>query len=59
MKQLDYGAGYRYPHDFENQFTQENYLPEKISEHKYYTPGNNKRENEINQKLKNWWPNKY
>lgn len=59
MKQLDYGAGYKYPHDFENQFTQENYLPEKISEHKYYTPGNNKRENEINQKLKNWWPNKY
>ncbi|MBL7925973.1 MAG: replication-associated recombination protein A [Bacteroidia bacterium] len=59
MKHLDYGKNYKYPHDFENSFVREDYLPESISNKIFYNPANNARENEIRKNLKNWWPDKY
>ncbi len=59
MKELDYGKGYRYAHDFENNFASQEYLPEKISAMKFYEPGENAREHELRRFLKERWKDKY
>lgn len=59
MKDLDYGKGYRYAHEFENNFIDIEFLPETFSGTKFYEPGNNVRENEIRQFLKIRWKDKY
>ena len=59
MKDLGYHKGYQYAHDFQNNFSQQEYLPDKISGTKFYEPGDNARENEMRQRLKNLWKDKY
>ena len=36
--------GYKYPHDYENSYVEQQYLPTDIKDRKYYTFGNNKTE---------------
>ena len=38
------GQNYLYPHDFENHYVKQQYLPDNLKNKKYYTPGNNKTE---------------
>lgn len=59
MKDIGYGKDYKYGHVFEKNFTEQEYLPEKISGTKLYVPGNNAREKEIRELLKQLWKNKY
>jgi len=59
MKELGYGDGYKYAHNYENNFTQEEFLPKEIREHILYQPQDNQRENEIRQKLSSFWKGKY
>jgi len=59
MKELDYGKDYKYAHSYEQNFVNEEFLPEKISGTKIYDPGNNARENEIREMLKKFWKEKY
>ncbi|RLD76355.1 MAG: replication-associated recombination protein A [Bacteroidetes bacterium] len=59
MKNVGYGKGYKYAHDFDNNFTELEFLPEKIVGTKFYEPGNNARENELRKRLKAWWKKKY
>lgn len=59
MKELGYGKDYKYAHDFPGNFVEQNFLPEKISKSCIYKPQNNKKEKEINERLKIWWKNKY
>ena len=59
MKDLDYGKNYKYAHDYANNFIDQEYLPEEISGTKIYEPGNNSRENQFKEVLKNRWKNKY
>ncbi len=59
MKNLGYGADYKYAHSFENNFADMEFLPDQISGTKLYDPGNNIREQEFRQKLKQLWKNKY
>lgn len=47
MKTMDYGKGYDYPHNHDNNFTEAQYLPDKINTTAFYAPGNNIREEEI------------
>ncbi|MBV6479259.1 MAG: Replication-associated recombination protein A [Ignavibacteria bacterium] len=58
MKELNYGSGYKYPHDFENNFIIENYLPDEIKNKVYYHPSENGKEKEIYERLKNLWGKK-
>jgi putative ATPase len=50
-KQLGWGAGYQYPHDFAGHYVREEYLPETIRGHKYYDPSNSGHEAEIAARL--------
>ena len=59
MKDLSYGKGYAYAHDYENNFVDFEFLPEEISGTSFYKPGNNPRENSMKDFLKKRWKNKY
>jgi len=59
MKQMDYGKEYKYAHNFEGNFAEQEYLPDKIQGNILYNPGNNARENELRTFLQKRWKNKY
>ena len=59
MKELGYGEEYKYSHDFDNNFTSQEFLPDAIANTPIYEPGNNARENGIRDFLKNRWKDKY
>lgn len=59
MKELGYGEEYKYSHDYTNNFAEQEFLPDAISETLLYNPGNNSRENNTREFLKNRWKNKY
>ncbi len=59
MKKIGYGKDYKYAHEFEGNFVDQEFLPEKISGTMFYNPGNNARENEIRQRMRQLWKNRY
>lgn len=59
MKDLGYGDDYKYAHSYENNFAEQEFLPQDISNTTFYTPGNNQRENALRDFLKRRWKNKY
>ncbi len=59
MKNMDYGKGYKYAHNYDNNFSEQEYLPEKLAGTRFYEPGNNPRENELRNYLKKLWKEKY
>ena len=59
MKDLDYGKNYKYAHDYQDNFTCEEFLPDTIIKTKIYNPGNNARENKFREELKKMWGDKY
>jgi putative ATPase len=59
MKELGYGEEYQYSHDYVNNFSEQEYLPDAISNTAFYNPGNNSRENGTREFLKNRWKDKY
>ena len=59
MKELNYGKGYLYPHDFDNNFIKQEFLPDEINKNIFYRPGKNIKESKIEEWLKINWKNKY
>ncbi len=59
MKKIGYGQDYKYAHDFDNNFIDMEFLPEKIKGSKFFDPQNNPREIELRARLKNLWGKKY
>lgn len=59
MKQIGYGKNYRYSHDYEQNFSIQEYLPEELSGSKLYEPGDNAREKELRLTLRSLWKEKY
>ncbi len=58
MKNLDYGKDYKYAHDYEGHFTNQQYLPEELKDRVYYKPAGIGAESKIKERLLNWWKNK-
>jgi putative ATPase len=54
MKSLGYGAGYFYPHDYEGEIVQQQYLPSALAGQRYYQPGDAGREAELKARLEEW-----
>lgn len=59
MKKLGYGNNYKYAHNYQQNFIEQEFLPEEIKETKFYDPGKNPREEELRKFLKNLWKDKY
>lgn len=59
MKEMGYGTGYKYAHEYENQFAEQEFLPEELKGTKLYEPGENPKEKNIRDFLKVRWKDKY
>jgi putative ATPase len=59
MKDLSYGKNYQYSHLGENNFLEQEYLPEPIKNTALYQPQKNAREQEIKKFLSERWKGKY
>ena len=59
MKKLDYGKDYKYAHHYEQNFVLQEFLPDALSETRFYDPQKNAREDEVRKFLKERWKNKY
>ncbi len=59
MKNLGYGSKYKYPHAYEGNFADQEFLPDEVSGTTFYIPGDNKHEQDLKNRLKHWWGNKY
>ncbi len=54
MKALDYGKGYKYPHDYPDAFVSQEYLPETLRGRQYYFPTERGFEKIVKQRLEKW-----
>lgn len=59
MKNMGYGRNYKYAHDYEGNFAQQEFLPDELSGTAFYEPGNNAREEELRKFLRSRWGDKY
>lgn len=59
MKDLSYGKNYQYSHLGENNFLEQEYLPDNIKNTALYQPQKNAREQEIKKFLSERWKGKY
>lgn len=58
MKELDYGKEYKYSHDYEGHFENQQYLPDELKDKVYYKPTGIGEEAKIKERLISWWKNK-
>ena len=59
MKKLGYGKNYKYAHDYEGNFTEQEFLPDEIKGTTFYDPGKTPREEELRKFLRSRWGGKY
>ncbi len=55
MRQSGYGQGYKYAHDYEGNFVEQEFLPPSLKGRSYYLPTQEGAEKEIAERLKRWW----
>ncbi len=54
MRQLGYGRGYRYPHDYSEAHVPMSYLPEELKDLRFYEPTNRGFEATVGERLNYW-----
>jgi putative ATPase len=54
MKDMGYGKGYKYAHDYPDHRVEQQHLPDSQQDKKFYTPGMQGFENDIWQRYKEW-----
>ncbi len=59
MKDIGYGADYKYAHNFDDHFIFDEYLPDKLANSTIYSPQDNPREKEFLVRLQHLWKGKY
>tara|TARA_R110001583_G_scaffold9004_1_gene42528 strand:+ start:2365 stop:3642 length:1278 start_codon:yes stop_codon:yes gene_type:complete len=59
MKELGYGDNYKYAHSYENNFANQEFMPDDLKGTTLYEPGNNAREKAYLDFLKLRWKDKY
>ncbi len=59
MKSIGYGKDYKYAHSFDGNFTDQEFLPEKVAGKVFYSPQENSREREMKLFLASKWKGKY
>ncbi|MEJ6734919.1 MAG: replication-associated recombination protein A [Flavobacteriales bacterium] len=59
MKKMHYGEEYEYSHNYQNNFVFQDYMPEELSNHTLYIPGENDKEQQFKHFLSQRWKQKY
>ena len=54
MKNLGYGKGYKYAHNYKGAYTTQEYLPEKLKGSRFYSPSERGYEKKIKERLEKW-----
>ena len=57
MKELGYGADYKYAHDFPGHFVRQEYMPEELHHPKLWHPQDNQLENRLAEQQRRRWEN--
>ncbi len=55
MREMGYGKGYKYAHDYPDHFVKQQNLPSALQGKRYYVPTEQGYEREIAARLKRWW----
>jgi putative ATPase len=55
MKEMGYGKGYKYAHDYPEHFVEQQNLPESLKGKRFYTPSQQGYEKQVDERLKDWW----
>jgi putative ATPase len=55
MESLGYGHNYKYSHNYDKSFVEQQYLPENLKGKTYYRPTDNGEEKTIRARLNSWW----
>ena len=55
MRQMGYGKDYKYSHDYEGHFADQDFLPSSLKGRRYYQPSEEGSEEEIGRRLESWW----
>ena len=58
MRQMGYGQDYKYSHDYEGHFADQEYLPPSLKGRRYYEPTEEGSEKEIGKRVEGWWGKK-
>ena len=59
MKEMGYSEGYKYAHNYQGNFVEQEFLPDALRGIKFYEPGRNPREEETRRLLRSRWGQKY
>lgn len=59
MKELGYGDGYKYSHDYAGHFVYQEFMPEGMEHQRFYKAADNSKEKQTEQYMNNLWKNKY
>ena len=55
MKDIGYGQGYKYAHDYPEHFVEQQNLPDALQGKRYYIPSDQGYEQQVIARLKAWW----
>ncbi|OGO04297.1 MAG: AAA family ATPase [Chloroflexi bacterium RBG_13_54_8] len=55
MRQVGYGKGYKYAHDYPGHFVEQQNMPDSLRDRRFYTPSDRGREKEIKTRIEEWW----
>ena len=55
MRDMGYGEGYKYAHDYEGNFTPMQNLPDSLKNRRYYQPGMQGYERTVRERMERWW----
>jgi putative ATPase len=59
MKQLGYSDGYRYPHDYPGNFTEQQYLPDELKQQRFWHPQHSPAEEKLYQRMAACWGKRF
>ena len=59
MKELDYGANYKYAHDYENNFISQEYLPKELLNDRFWHGQHNPAEQKLIDQMIRLWGDRY
>ncbi len=59
MKELGYGKDYKYAHDYEGHFVEQQFLPDGAEHCRFWHPQENAAENKLKERMKQLWKERY
>ena len=59
MEELGYGSGYKYAHDYEGNFVEQQFLPDALRKERFWHPQNNVQEDKLKERMIHLWGERF